>query len=81
MSRDQNAGQNRNIKMASNTFEHVEKFKYLGTIVTNENRINDGIKCTSLRENACYCELSLFYLPVSSLKTELLKYVNLGISP
>jgi hypothetical protein len=31
MSRDQNAGQNHNIKIDSSSFEMVEEFKYLGT--------------------------------------------------
>jgi hypothetical protein len=36
MSRHQNAGQNRNIKIANRFFENVAKIKYLGTTVTSE---------------------------------------------
>jgi hypothetical protein len=35
LSRYQNAGQNRNIKIYNRTFKNVAKFKYLGTPVTN----------------------------------------------
>jgi len=31
MSRDQNAGQNHNIKIDNSSFERVEQFNYLGT--------------------------------------------------
>ena len=31
MSRNQNAGQSRNIKIHNSSFERVEEFKYLGT--------------------------------------------------
>jgi hypothetical protein len=37
VSRDQNADQNRNIKIGNRSFENVSQFKYLGTTVTNQN--------------------------------------------
>jgi hypothetical protein len=40
----QNAGQNRDIKIANRAFENVSQFKYLGTTVTNQNLIQEGIK-------------------------------------
>jgi hypothetical protein len=39
MSRDQNAGQNREIKIGNRSFENASQFKYLGTTVTNQNLI------------------------------------------
>jgi hypothetical protein len=39
-----NSGQNQNIRTANGSFEKVAKFKYLGTIITNQNDINDEIK-------------------------------------
>jgi hypothetical protein len=35
MSGDQNAGQNHNIKIGNKSFERLEQFKYLGTVLTN----------------------------------------------
>ena len=37
MSRDQNAGWRQNIKIDNSSFERVEEFKYLGTMLTNQN--------------------------------------------
>jgi hypothetical protein len=37
ISRQQNVGQNRDVKIANRSFENVSQFKYLGTTVTNQN--------------------------------------------
>jgi hypothetical protein len=44
LSGHQNVGRNRDIKMASRSFENVSQFKYLGTTVTNQNCIQEEIK-------------------------------------
>jgi len=44
MSRDQNAGQNHNIKMDNKTFKMVGPFKYLATTLTNQNSFQGEIK-------------------------------------
>jgi hypothetical protein len=54
MSRHPNSGQNQNIRIANELFEKVEKFKYLGTTLTNENDIHDEIKSRLNSGNACY---------------------------
>ncbi|KAJ4449013.1 hypothetical protein ANN_00407 [Periplaneta americana] len=54
MSRDQNIVRNRNIKIGDLSFEEVEKFKYLGTTVTNINNTRDEIKHRINMGNACY---------------------------
>jgi hypothetical protein len=43
VSRDQNAGQHREIKIENRSFENVSQFKYLGTTVTNQNLIQEEI--------------------------------------
>jgi hypothetical protein len=43
-SRHPNSGQNQNIRIANELFENVEKFKYLGTKLANQNDIHDEIK-------------------------------------
>jgi hypothetical protein len=54
VSRDQNAGENREIKRGKRSFENVSQFKYLGTTVTNQNLIQGEIKRTLHSGNACY---------------------------
>jgi hypothetical protein len=54
MSRDQNAGQNRDIKIGNRSFENVSQYKYLGTTVTNQNLIQEEIKRRLNSGNACY---------------------------
>jgi hypothetical protein len=39
VSRDQNAGQNWDIKIGNRSFENVSQFRYLGMTVTNQNLI------------------------------------------
>jgi hypothetical protein len=54
MSRNQNAGQNHNIKIDSKSFERVEEFKYLGTTVMNRKSIHEEIKSRLKSGNAWY---------------------------
>jgi hypothetical protein len=44
LSRQQNVGQNREMKIAKRSFENVSQFKYLRTTVTNQNLIQEEIK-------------------------------------
>jgi hypothetical protein len=52
--RDQNAGQNREIKIGNRSFENVSQFKYLGMTATNHNLIQEEIKRRLNSGNACY---------------------------
>ena len=51
---DQNAGRSHNIKIDHSSFERVERFKYLGTTLTNQNSIQEEIKSRLKSGNACY---------------------------
>jgi hypothetical protein len=44
LSRQQNVGQIRDIRVANRSFDNVSQFKYLGTAVTNQNLIQEEIK-------------------------------------
>ena len=54
MSRDQNVGRIQSVRNDNSTFERVEGFKYLGTILTNQNCIAAEIKSRLKSGNACY---------------------------
>jgi hypothetical protein len=54
MSCHPNSGKNQNIRTANELFQKVEKFKYLGMTLTNQNDIHDKIKSRVNMGNACY---------------------------
>jgi hypothetical protein len=54
LSRHQNLGQNRDIKITNRSFENVSEFKYLGTTVRNQNFIQEEIKRRLNSGNAYY---------------------------
>jgi hypothetical protein len=54
LSRHQNAGQNRDIRIADRCFENVSRLRYLETTVTNQNLIQEEIKRRLNSGNACY---------------------------
>ena len=71
MSRDQNAGRIHNMKTDNSSIESVEEFKYLGTILTNQNSIQEEIKCRLKMGNVCF--YSVQNLLSSSLLSKNLK--------
>ena len=54
MSRDQNAGRIQIVWIDNSTFEKVKEFKYLGTVLTNQNCIAEEIKSRLRSGNVCY---------------------------
>ena len=45
---------NAHIKIGSNSYEKVKTFKYLGSLVTYKNSIQEEIKCRLKAGNSCY---------------------------
>jgi hypothetical protein len=54
VSRGQNAGLNRDIKVANRSFETVAKFKYLRTNTINQNLVQEKIKRIKISDDDCY---------------------------
>jgi hypothetical protein len=54
LSRHQNIGRKRDIKIANRSFGKVSQLKYLGTTVTNKNLIQEEFKRRLNSGNACY---------------------------
>ena len=50
----QNAGRIQSVRIDNSTFERVEKFKYLGTTLTNKSSIPEEIKSRLRSGNSCY---------------------------
>ena len=46
--------QNAHIKIGSNSYEKVKTFKYVGSLLTNQNYIQETIKCRLKAGNSCY---------------------------
>ena len=44
---------NEHIKIGSNSYEKVKTFKYLGCLLTNQNSIQEEIKCRLKAGNSC----------------------------
>jgi hypothetical protein len=60
--RQQNVGQNMDMKIANRSFENVSQLKYLGTAVTNQKLIQEEIKRRLNSGNACYHSVRTFCL-------------------
>jgi len=74
---DQNAGQDHNIKIGNKSFERVEKFRYLGTTLTNRNSIQEEIKSRLKSGNACYHSVqNLLYSSLLSKNIKITIYKN-----
>ena len=78
MSRDHNAGRSHSTKIHNSTFERVEKFRYLGTIITNRNSIQEIIQCRMNSGNACYHSVqNLLSSTLLSIYLNIKKYRNI----
>ena len=45
---------NEHIRIGSHSYEKVKTFKYLGSLVTNKNFVQEDIKCRLKAGNSCY---------------------------
>jgi len=77
MSRDQNAGQNHNVKIENKFFERAEQFRYLGTTPTNQNSIQEEIKSRLKSGNAGFH--SMPNLLISPLLSKIIKIYRTAV--
>jgi hypothetical protein len=79
MCHEQNAGQSHNKNIGNKSTESVAKFKYLGTAITNQNCIDEEIKCRLTSGNACYHSVQNLF-PVcflsKNIKIKIYKTIN-----
>jgi hypothetical protein len=87
LSHHQNAGQNRDIKIANRSFDNVTQFRYLGMTVRNQNLILEEIKrrlnsrnacCHSVQDLLCFRVLSKC-IKIRIYKTIILPVVLMGV--
>jgi len=75
-------GTNAHIKIGSNCYEKVKTFKYLGSLLTNQNSIQEEIKCRLNAGNPCYfsVQTSLYSRILSkNLKIKICKTIILPV--
>jgi hypothetical protein len=80
LSRHQNVGQNRDIKITN--FENVPQFKYLRTTITTQNLIQEEIKRRLNSGNACYHSVQILLssrLLSKNLKSRIYKSIILSV--
>jgi hypothetical protein len=74
------AGQKHSIKITNRSFEGVEKFRYLGTTLTDQNCMKEQIKSRLNPWNACYHSvqsLLSFHLLSMNVKVKIYKTIIL----
>ena len=73
---------NENIKIGSNSYEKVKTFKYLGSLLTNLNSIQEKIKCRLKAGNSCYYSVQTLFssrLLSKNLKIKIYKTIILPV--
>ena len=72
---------NAHIKIGGNSFEKVKTFKYLGSLLSNQNYIQEEIKFRLKAGNSCYYSCLLDFsknLKIKIFKTTILPIVLWG---
>jgi hypothetical protein len=82
VSGDQNADQNRDIKIGNRSFENVSQFEYLGTTVIDHSFVQEEIKRRMNSRNGCYHSVQKLlssYLFSKNIKIIIYKTVTLPV--
>jgi len=81
VSRDQNAGRIQSMKINNSSIERVEEFKYLGTMLTNQNSIQEEIKIRLKSGYASYYSMQNLLSPMLQSKNLKIKLYRIIILP
>jgi hypothetical protein len=81
VSLDQNADQDRDMKIGNRLLENVSQFKYLGSTVTNQNLIQEEIKKRLNSGSACYHSVQNRLSPCLLLKNVKIRIYKTIILP
>jgi hypothetical protein len=54
---------NEHIRIGSNSYEKLKSINYLGSLVTNQNYIQNEIKCRLKEGNSCYYSVQTLLSP------------------
>jgi hypothetical protein len=68
MSSHPNSGQNQSIRIANESFENMAKFKYLGMMLTNQERLTMKSRVAKIQGTLAITRSMIFRLPVSYQK-------------
>ena len=69
------------IRIGSNSYDEVKTFKYFESLVTNENYIQDEIKCRLKAGNSCYYSVQTLWSPRLLSENLKIKIYNTIILP
>ena len=73
---------NAHIKIGSNSYEKVKTFKYLGSLLKNQNTIQEENKCRLKAGYSCYYSVQTLLssrLPSKNLKIKIYKTIILSV--
>ena len=58
---------NEHLTLCSNAYEKMKNFKYLGSLLKNQNSIHEEMKCRLKPGNSCYYSFKTLSFPRNSL--------------
>ena len=73
---------NEHIKIGNNSYEKVKTFKYLGSLLKNQNSIQEEIKCRHKSGNSCYYSVQTLFSCTflsNKLKIKICKTIMLSV--
>ena len=81
MTRGRHGRQIHKIKISNKSFERVDRFKYLGLTLTNQNSISEELRRRSKTGNACYHSVQNldFQFAIQKYKTEDTQKTNFAL--